>query len=64
MAEDLRKNGGFIPGIKPGRKTVEHLDSVMSKITLPGSFLLALIAILPAFAMIVGVSRNFAYFFA
>jgi len=63
MAEDLRKNGGFIPGIKPGRKTVEHLDSVMSKITLPGSFLLALIAILPAFAMIVGVSRNFAYFF-
>jgi preprotein translocase subunit SecY len=63
MAEELRKNGGFIPGIKPGKKTVEHLDSVMSKITLPGSFLLALIAILPAFAMIAGVNRDFAYFY-
>lgn len=63
MAEDLRKNGGFIPGIKPGRKTVEHLDSVMSKITLPGSILLALIAILPAFAMLAGVNRAFAYFY-
>lgn len=63
MSEDLRKNGGFIPGIKPGRKTVEHLDSVMSKITLPGSIFLALIAILPAFAMILGVNRSFSYFF-
>lgn len=63
MAEELRKNGGFIPGIKPGRKTVEHLDSIMSKITLPGSIFLALIAILPAFAMIAGVNREFSYFF-
>ena len=63
MAEDLRKNGGFIPGIKPGRKTIEHLDSIMSKITLPGSIFLALIAILPAFAMIGGVNREFSYFF-
>ncbi len=63
MAEDLRKNGGFIPGIKPGKKTVEYLDSVMSKITLPGSILLAIIAILPAFAMLAGVNRSFAYFF-
>ncbi|MBN2890400.1 MAG: preprotein translocase subunit SecY [Bacteroidales bacterium] len=63
MAEELRKNGGFIPGIKPGRKTVEHLDSIMSKITLPGSILLALIAILPAFAMLAGVNRSFAYFY-
>lgn len=63
MAEDLRKNGGFIPGIKPGRKTVEYLDSIMSKITLPGSILLAIIAILPAFAMLAGVNRSFAYFY-
>lgn len=63
MSEDLRKNGGFIPGIKPGRKTVEYLDSIMSKITLPGSFLLAIIAILPAFAMLAGVNRSFAYFY-
>ena len=63
MAEDLRKNGGFIPGVKPGRKTVEYLDSVMSKITLPGSILLALIAILPAFAILAGVNRSFAYFY-
>ena len=63
MAEELRKNGGFIPGIKPGRKTVEHLDSVMSKITLPGSIFLAIIAILPAFAMLGGVNRAFSYFF-
>jgi len=63
MSEDLRKNGGFIPGIKPGRKTVEHLDSVMSKITLPGSIFLALIAILPAFAMLAGVNTAFSYFF-
>ncbi len=63
MAEELRKNGGFIPGIKPGKKTVEHLDSIMSKITLPGSIFLAIIAIMPAFAMIAGVNRDFAYFY-
>ncbi|MBI5217371.1 MAG: preprotein translocase subunit SecY [Bacteroidia bacterium] len=63
MAEDMKKNGGFIPGIKPGRKTVEFLDSVMSKITLPGSIFLALVAILPAFAMIAGVNNQFAHFY-
>jgi preprotein translocase subunit SecY len=63
MAEDMKRNGGFIPGIKPGRKTVEFLDSVMSKITLPGSVFLALVAILPAFAMIAGVDRMFAQFY-
>ena len=63
MAEDLRKNNGFIPGVKPGKQTVEYLDSVMSKITLPGSILLAIIAILPAFAMLAGVNRGFAYFY-
>jgi preprotein translocase subunit SecY len=63
MAEDMKKNGGFIPGVKPGRKTVEFLDSIMSRITLPGSIFLAMIAILPAFAMIMGVNNQFAQFF-
>ena len=63
MAEDMKKNGGFIPGIKPGRKTVEFLDTIMSRITLPGSFFLALVAILPAFAVNLGVSGQFAQFY-
>ena len=63
MAEDMKRNGGFIPGIKPGRKTVEFLDSVMSKITLPGSVFLALVAILPSFAMMAGVDQSFAQFY-
>lgn len=63
MAEDMKKNGGFIPGVKPGRKTTEFLDSIMSRITLPGSIFLAIVAILPAFAMIVGVNNSFASFY-
>ncbi len=63
MAEDMKKNGGFIPGVKPGKKTVEYLDSIMSRITLPGSIFLAIVAILPAFAMMVGVNNQFAQFF-
>lgn len=63
MAEDMKKNGGFIPGVKPGKKTVEYLDTIMSRITLPGSIFLALIAILPAFAMKLGISNQFAHFF-
>jgi len=63
MAEDMKRNGGFIPGVKPGKKTVEFLDSVMSKITLPGSVFLALVAILPAFAMMANVDPGFAQFF-
>ena len=63
MAEDMKKNGGFIPGVKPGRKTVEFLDTIMSRITLPGSFFLAFVAILPAFAMIAGVNNQFAQFY-
>ncbi|HEY4789278.1 MAG TPA: preprotein translocase subunit SecY [Bacteroidales bacterium] len=63
MAEDMKKNGGFIPGVKPGRKTVEFLDEVMSRITLPGSIFLAGVAIMPAFAMIAGVSNQFAHFY-
>ncbi|MFW5753247.1 MAG: preprotein translocase subunit SecY [Marinilabiliaceae bacterium] len=63
MAEDMKRNGGFIPGVKPGKKTVEFLDSIMSKITLPGSIFLAIVAILPAFAMIAGVDQSFAQFY-
>ncbi len=63
MAEDMKKNGGFIPGIKPGRKTAEFLDTIMSRITLPGSLFLAVVAILPAFAMMANISRGFAYFY-
>ncbi len=63
MAEDMKKNGGFIPGVKPGKRTVDFLDTVMSRITLPGSIFLALIAVLPAFAMIAGVNNQFAQFF-
>lgn len=63
MAEDMKKNNGFIPGVKPGKSTAEYLDKIMSRITLPGSLFLALIAILPAFAGIFGVQREFAQFF-
>ena len=63
MAEEMRKNNGFIPGVKPGRKTAEFLDSIMSRVTLPGSIFLALIAILPAFATMLGIEPSFASFY-
>ena len=63
MAEDMKKNGGFIPGVKPGKKTVEYLDMIMSRVTLPGSIFLGLIAILPAGAMLCGVNNQFASFY-
>ncbi len=63
IAEDMKKNGGFIPGIKPGRKTVEFFDTIMSRITLPGSIFLAIIAILPAIAVKAGVTPQFAQFY-
>jgi len=63
IAEDMKKNGGFIPGIKPGRKTVEFIDQIISRITLPGSIFLAIIAILPAIAVKVGISPQFAQFY-
>ena len=63
MAEDMKRNGGFIPGVKPGKKTVEFLDSIMSKVTLPGSIFLGFIAIFPAIAIIMGVNNSFASFF-
>lgn len=63
MADDMKRNNGFIPGIKPGKKTAEYLDSIMSRITLPGSIFLAIVAIMPAFAQILGVSSEFSQFF-
>ena len=63
MAESMKRDGGFIPGVKPGKKTVEYLDTIMTRITLPGSFALGIIAILPAIAMIFGVNNQFASFF-
>ena len=63
MAENLKQNGGFIPGVKPGKKTVDYLDSIMSKVTLPGSIFLAVISILPAFAQKLGVGNQFASFY-
>ena len=63
MAEDMKKNGGFIPGVKPGKATINYLDDIMSKVTLPGSIFLAIIAILPAFARIAGINDQFASFY-
>ena len=64
MAEDMKRNNGFIPGIKPGKNTAEYIDAIMSRITLPGSIFLALVAIMPAFAGIFGVKAEFAQFFS
>ncbi len=64
MADDMKRNGGFIPGVKPGKHTVSYIDTVMTRITLPGSFFLAIVAILPSLAMrFLGVEQSFAYFF-
>ena len=64
MAENLKSNGGFIPGVKPGRKTVEYLDNIMTRVTLPGSICLGIIAILPALAnKWVGINNAFASFY-
>lgn len=64
MADDMKKNGGFIPGVKPGKKTADYLDSVMSRITLPGSFFLAIVAILPTIAVLIfKVDRQFGQFY-
>ena len=63
MAEDMKRNNGFIPGVKPGKPTVDYLDSIMSRITFPGSIFLGIVAILPAIAYICGMNRSFAQFF-
>ena len=63
IADNLKRNGGFVPGIKPGKQTAEFIDSILSRITLPGAIFLALIAILPAFAVRAGITQNFAQFY-
>lgn len=63
IADNLKRNGGFVPGIKPGKDTANFIDTVLSRITLPGALFLVAIAILPAFAVRLGVSQNFAQFF-
>ncbi len=63
MADDLKKNGGFIPGVKPGKKTAEFIDNVLSRVTLPGSIFLALIAVMPVMSGVLGVDPSFAQFF-
>jgi len=63
ISEELKRNSGFIPGVKPGKKTAEYIDAVISRITLPGAVFLAFVAILPSFAIIAGVNNQFATFY-
>ncbi|MBA3681376.1 MAG: preprotein translocase subunit SecY [Bacteroidetes bacterium] len=63
LADDMKRNGGFIPGVKPGKKTAEFIDQVMSRITLPGSIFLAAVAVMPAFAQKLGINSAFADFY-
>lgn len=63
IADNLKRNGGFVPGIKPGKQTAEFIDTVLSRITLPGALFLVIVAILPAFAVRAGVGQNFAQFY-
>ncbi|MBP3726993.1 MAG: preprotein translocase subunit SecY [Bacteroidaceae bacterium] len=63
MAEDMKRNNGFIPGVKPGKPTAEYIDTIMSRITLPGSLFIAFIAIMPALAGVLNVQQAFAQFF-
>ena len=63
MAEDMKRNNGFIPGIKPGKDTAEYIDTVMSRLTLPGSLFIAFIAVMPALAGLLNVQQGFAQFF-
>lgn len=63
MSDDMKKNGGFVPGVKPGKTTGDYIDAVISKITLPGSIFLAIIAIMPSIAIILGVNSQFAHFY-
>ncbi|MGN0069363.1 MAG: preprotein translocase subunit SecY [Prevotella sp.] len=63
MAEDMKRNNGFIPGIKPGKNTAEYIDTIMSRITLPGSLFIAFIAVMPALAGLLNVKQEFSQFF-
>ncbi|MFD1185961.1 preprotein translocase subunit SecY [Pontibacter rugosus] len=63
IADDLKRSGGFVPGVKPGRSTSEYIDTILTRITLPGAIYLALVAIFPSIAMLLGVTREFSQFF-
>jgi len=63
MADDLKRGGGFVPGIRPGKDTGEFIDTILSRITFPGSIFLALIAILPTFVSMLGVQQSWAMFY-
>jgi preprotein translocase subunit SecY len=63
ISDDLKRSGGFIPGVKPGRSTSEYIDAILTRITLPGAIYLALVAIFPSIAMLLGVTREFSQFF-
>lgn len=63
IADDLKRSGAFVPGIKPGEQTAEYIDAVLSKITLPGAVFIAIVAILPSFANLAGISGGFAQFY-
>jgi preprotein translocase subunit SecY len=63
MADDMKRNGGFIPGVKPGRSTADFIDDVMSRITLPGAIFLAFVAIMPTIALLLKITNNFAHFY-
>lgn len=63
IADDMKRNGGFVPGVKPGQPTAEFIDAVLSRITLPGSLFLAIIAVMPALASVVGITTEFSYFY-
>lgn len=63
VAENMRKNGGFVPGVRPGKPTEEYIDNILTKVTVPGSLFLAIVAILPVFVSRLGVSSGFAAFF-
>ena len=63
MAEDLKRNNGFIPGVKPGKPTADYIDTVMSRITWPGALFLTIVAVMPAFARLFGINQAFAQFF-
>ena len=63
MADDLKRSGGFLPGIRPGKETADHLDAILSRITLPGSIFLAALAVLPALIVQAGVQAGWAVFY-
>jgi preprotein translocase subunit SecY len=63
IADELKRNGGFVPGVKPGQKTTDFIDTIISRITLPGAIFLGFVSIMPAIAMLIGIDQAFAMFF-